>query len=627
MAAVVDSDWSIAANGDIRYTGAGTTNTVIEFHRWLQDKADDAVASGDDIMDIIWNTPSERSTDNIIELKAPYNITDADAVYLYDGSITQDGGDTIYAGLVVVGSVEAGTNIQIVQDHALLTDTWTTEPNADAGANILLRNMVKVRADGVDIDGRRLIVQAREFGDTYAEFAVTMGLGNNTAALFTSADLNNETAQATVNAWVITNTEGYQTLEISGTAPAEPYYSQWNLGTQSINDLYEFAKDIQRRTTAETIHGINGSLFRGITHEWAYDGITGAEPATNEVYAWGAFLDTGVVTSGPFTVGEVVTGGTSGAVGRVLSVDATNTSLVVATASGTWTVGGETITGTSSGASAATSGPAVGQATGGGTALILAADSAGADEVWVQLTRGTPPADTAVCYEDSDHTREITVAGTVTSRTVSSPFIGASTGSALLGAFGVGVDPTDTSASDLFIDLDGNAVQPPNNVTFTVGGLESGEDRVLVGPEDGAGGLDIDQLTLNTTLSGATETAVVVTAAIPDDTPSTGTIRIQLDTGIYRRVAYTSYTGSTFTIASTDFTGSNVATQPRNVFISYIDTLAGAASESFTTVYDVDRTLFIRVRDGDVSPIKTFETTGTLGSAGGSSTAIRTSDA
>jgi hypothetical protein len=67
-------------------------------------------------------------------------------------------------------------------------------------------------------------------------------------------------------------------------------------------------------------------------------------------------------------------------------------------------------------------------------------------------------------------------------------------------------------------------------------------------------------------------------------------------------------------------------TSGNNVFVSYIDTVAGSTSESFTSVYSSDRTLFIRVRDGGVTPIKTFETTGTLGSAGGSSTAIRTSD-
>jgi len=43
-------------------------------------------------------------------------------------------------------------------------------------------------------------------------------------------------------------------------------------------------------------------------------------------------------------------------------------------------------------------------------------------------------------------------------------------------------------------------------------------------------------------------------------------------------------------------------------------------------VYSSDRTLFIRVRDGGGTPIVPFETTGTLGSAGGSVTAIRQAD-
>lgn len=64
-----------------------------------------------------------------------------------------------------------------------------------------------------------------------------------------------------------------------------------------------------------------------------------------------------------------------------------------------------------------------------------------------------------------------------------------------------------------------------------------------------------------------------------------------------------------------------------SVFIAYIDKAAVSASESFTSVYLADRSIFIRVRDGAATPIKTFETTGTLGSAGGSATAIRTSDA
>lgn len=43
MAAIADADISINAAGDIRWTGAATTNrhSVLEFIQWLQDKHDD----------------------------------------------------------------------------------------------------------------------------------------------------------------------------------------------------------------------------------------------------------------------------------------------------------------------------------------------------------------------------------------------------------------------------------------------------------------------------------------------------------------------------------------------------------------------------------------------------------
>jgi hypothetical protein len=120
-------------------------------------------------------------------------------------------------------------------------------------------------------------------------------------------------------------------------------------------------------------------------------------------------------------------------------------------------------------------------------------------------------------------------------------------------------------------------------------------------------------------------TAVVINGAIPSDTPSSGTIRVERDSGIYSRIAYSSFTGSTFTITSTDFSTDN-ASNGNDVFISYIDKLATATSESFTVIFSSNRALFVRVRDGASTPIKTFETTATLGSAGGSATAIRTAD-
>jgi hypothetical protein len=169
-----------------------------------------------------------------------------------------------------------------------------------------------------------------------------------------------------------------------------------------------------------------------------------------------------------------------------------------------------------------------------------------------------------------------------------------------------------------------------------VGGLEVGEDRVLVGPWDGVStdpngdpAFDFNQLLLNTTLSGATETAVVVSTGIPADTPNTGWLRIELDTGERVIVSYTSWTGSTFTIPSTNFAGGTytTATAGNDVMIAYIDKLAATATESFTGVYSGDRNLVVLVRDGGGTPIKQYIASATLGSGGGAVTAIRTSDA
>jgi hypothetical protein len=551
----IADDFSVAANGDVRYTGTTTNYTVLELHRFLQDLADQATGSGDDLLDITDSNPSSRSTDNIITLNSPYNIDDTAAQHLYDGSITQGGGDTFYRGLEVVGSVNSGsTQLQIVQNNALLTNYWGTGLNADAGNNILLRILVKTRSAGTTIDSERIRVQARELGDSFDEFSVTMGAGVNVAAISTVADLNNQTVAGTIALWTsITNIEGYQTIDLGDGSGPQPYYSQWNIGTQTINDTYERTKWITRRGTSETIHGINGELFRGITHQWNYD----------------------TEATGPFQEDEVLSWGT--------------------------------------GATA-------------GTGLLLALlDSGATGTMWIQLLTGVPPTDNETVTGGTSSATCL-VNGSVTSRTVSkSAFVGSSTGTAIIGAFGIGFEAADVGASDSLTDLENDVNSPPNNVTFSVNSLVSGEDRILVGPEDGAGGLDLDQLSLNGTLSGAAVTSVVVSTTIPSDTPATGTIRVANDNGNFILCTYSSYTGSTFTIAATDFSTVN-ATTGNNVFISYIDKVATASTESFTSVYSVDRDLFIRVRDGGGTPIVPFETTGTLGTAGGSVNAIRQAD-
>ena len=554
--AFVAADWTITrSTGDIRYIGddhAGASPsyaTVIELHRQLQDFADDASSAGDDQLDITDDNPSERSTDNIITLLGTYNIDDTAAEHLYDGSIIQGTGATreVYDGIVNFGNVEA---IQIIQNGAVLVDDWWNITggglNADANSGISHRFMIKTITSNADIDGRRLIGTSRKYGNTYTEFSINgTSRGNNVLALADATDLNNATASGTVAGFTtIAKTEGYTTTEdIDPTVATEEYYVVWDKGSQSINDLYEYTKYVTRDGTAETLFGLSGELFRGVTHQVAYGSLAG----------------------GTFVEGSSVTINAS-------------------------------------------------------TAQILADDGVG--EMWVQLLTGPAPASA-----DSITQGGVTAtAGTVTERTVPNVILGQSTGSAIIGAYGVAVEAADVTANDQFFDLANQTINPPNNVSFTVTGLVSGEDRVLVGPSGGGNDIDLNQLSLNGSLTSATTTSVVVSTAIPSDTPATGVIRVQNDDGFYVRVPYTAYTGSTFTVTSTDFSVVN-ATTGNNVFIAYIDELASSTQSSFTSVYSSDRALVVKVRDGGVSPIKEFITASTLGSNGGSVAAIRTSDA
>lgn len=551
-------DWSIdRQTKNIRYIGDDHTGTapsyasVIEFHRALQDFADDAGYGSNDELDITDPTPSERSTDNIVTLINSWNIDDTAAEHIYDGSIIQSSGDVIYDGIKILSPV--GTAVQFIQNGAVLADDWW---NADGGlgndsANGVSHNfMLKVRTAGADIDGRRFIATTREWGKNFLEFKVNgTTRGINVVALATAADLNNVTSIATIAALTnITNTtEGYNGIDVDNNGSDEFYYSEWNLDGEDINDFYERMKWLTRDGSSSTIYGLNGELFRGITHEITIDTISATD--WDEPY-------------------EPVS----------------------------WS---------------------------GGTGQLLAINDANAPtKMWIQLLTGVAPTDNQVITGGtSTATAQVNV--TVTERTISTPFCGVSTGSAIIGSYGFGIEALDLTAADKVFDLNSTQVTPPNYVTFTVGGLVSG-DRVLV-TNDQSSGVDYDQFTLNGALTGATVTAVVVTGSIPADTPSTGTIRIERADGQYTRHAYTSWSGSTFQISSTNFSTNNAA-NGADCFISYIDAASSGATMTFTSVYSSDRTLFIRVRDGGGTPIKTFETTGTLSSSGGSTTAIRTSD-
>lgn len=559
MAAIFNpAHWSITrATGNIRYIGdahggaAPSYATMIQLHRGLQDFADNETDASNDELSIVDQTPSDRGgADTNITLLNGFNIDQTASEHLFDGSLTQAGGDEIYDGVQVFGN---SASIQVVQNGALLANDFWNEPKmtaetADPVSSTTHMFCLLVRTGGVDTDGRRLLGTQRVLGTVYTEFFIGGGTnrGNNVLALTANSDGNNQTVAGTIATWtdIVNDNQGFNSITIGGTA--YDFYSNWELGSRSKNDFYERAKWIQMEGTAETLYGLDGDIFRGITHEIPIDTPTGTFAAFEQV---------------------------------------------------SWT---------------------------GGTGQMLAIDSPTAGtKMWIQLLTGQAPVNDDLITG----TGTALVNGSVTSRLIPSTFAGTSTGSAINpGSFGLGIGADDLTVSDLLVDLLGLTRQPPNNVVFTVGNLVSG-DRVLVGPEAG-GILDLDQDTVAGALSGPAVTSIVVTTPIPTDTPTSGTLRVQNSEGRYVRIPYDSYTGSTYTIPSYDFSGSGINADIlnlANVFISYIDVQTASTSENVTVVYLSDRPVFIRVRNSSI-PIKTFESTGTIGSGGGSATTGRIND-
>jgi hypothetical protein len=570
--------WEIRSDKKIRYTGGVHGNaaanyvTVLELHRFLQDRADDGTMSGDDFIDITIANPTDKKFDTIIQLLNGFELDDAYATpaseFIYGGTIIQGSGGTeaIYDGISIIAN--RGVVVNVIQNNVVLTNKfWNNTPsgetfngiNPDEANGLAMQFMVKVKTAGAFIDNGSLIFTTREWGKTFSEFRIpSTGRGKNSVPLTYSDDLNNQTVIGTIAALAdITNvTAGFNLIDVDNNSVNEEYYSEWNRGANSINTFYERMKWLTRNGYTSTLYGIPGEKFRGITHSVTYTAQSG----------------------GNFTEG-----------GAALS----------------WGTGATA-----------------------GTGQILADNDGGTTgTLYIQLLTGVPPSGTLTQGGTTATT------GTVTTRAVSTPMCGQSTGSSLVGAYGFALEYADLAVNDKITALDNVTRQPPNNVTFTVNGVLSGW-RVLVGPENGSGGLLESQLSNTGLLNGAAVTAVQVDEAIPANTPATGTLRIKRTDGRFTAHPYSAVnTGTrTFTITSHNFS-SNTAPIGADIYIAYIDAAASGPSISFNTIQSGGaQTLYVSARYGGTGPdytdsIKPAATTGSLGATGGSATISSVSDA
>lgn len=572
--------WQYRTDKSIRYIGGAhgtaTANyiSVYELHRWLQDLADDASSSSDDYLDITIPNPSDKKFTTIIELLNTTKLDDAYTTpaseYIYGGSIIQtvSGQEEIYDGVSVVAN--RGVVVNVIQNNAVLSNKfWNNTPNGETFAGI--------NPDPSNGVAMRFMVKVKSAGS----------LIDNGALLFTTREWGKTFSEFRipstgrgVNVVPLTYADDLNNTTASGTVATWSTIANLTAGWNAI--------DVNQDSANEYYYS-----------KWNRDTYT-----INQFYERMKYATRNGETTTLYNIpGEMFRGITH-------AID------IGTPSGGTFAEGGATNLSWGSGATA-------------GTAKILANDTTN-HVLYVQLLTGVVPGN-AVTVTQGAVTATTAGSNAVVEKPVSAPFCGASTGSSLVGAYGFTLEYADLAVNDKITALDGTTRQPPNNVTFTVNGVQSGW-YVMVAPYD-AGNIDYNQLTLNGTLTGAAVTSVVVNEAIPANTPSSGTIRIKRADGSYTRHPYSAVnTGTkTFTITSHNFSTNN-ATTGTDVFISYIDQAASGTSISFNTVQSSTQTLYVEARFGGTGPnytdsIKPAKTSGVLGSTGGSATISSVSDA
>lgn len=286
----IAADFSISTTGDIRHVSGTTVYSVLDLHAWLQDLADDAAASGNDLLDILAPNPSKldgprdaavASRLNLLTSGAvAFNLDDDAAKYINFGSIKQDGANVQYSGLKTIGGIVAASPVYVVQNGSKLTKFW-----ADGHVQIL----VKVKTSGSFIDSGNVTAFSRKWGQSYSHFDVNLSAGGETSAALATAVDSNITlteGQAALLSSKVTVTFGDTTQDLGNGNGNKLYKGTIALsGGCTLAEAYQYLQYLTRETSAATLNSIPGWRYRVLNA--AYTEIPSAPFGT---FAGGTFF-------------------------------------------------------------------------------------------------------------------------------------------------------------------------------------------------------------------------------------------------------------------------------------------------------------------------------------------------
>jgi hypothetical protein len=288
----ITADFTISTTGDIRrQAGASTTvYTVLELHAWLQDLADDAAASGNDLLDILAPNPSKldgprdaavASRLNLLtDGSVAFNLDDASAQFINFGSIKQQSAAVQYSGLKTIGGIVAATPVYVVQNGSKLTTFWS---------NGHIQILVKVRTGGTLIDSGNVTAFSRKWGQSYSHFDVNLSAGGESnAALSTALDSNIvlTEANAALLSTKVTVAFGDTNQDLDNGNGSKPYKGTITLsGGCTLQEAYQYLQYLTRESSTSTLNSIPGWRYRVLNG--AYTEIPSAPFGT---FAGGTFF-------------------------------------------------------------------------------------------------------------------------------------------------------------------------------------------------------------------------------------------------------------------------------------------------------------------------------------------------
>jgi hypothetical protein len=544
-------------------------------------------------------------------------------------------GEDIFSNLYTLGTIETGTKIYIYQAGAKIDPDWWGNEHIDI--------LVKVKEFGALTDGGTVTVYARVYTDLYDFFEIDLPTGGrNAVPLATANDLDNQTSVSTVLNYMDT----IRVMHVNGTL-AFTGGSGTLVAHRVIHGQTSHATAFVLNTSSPlTLANIEGTFQDAETLEQCRELKFDAQTA----------LFT--------TLGQTITGGTSGATGTLRRViqdpqaSGTEGILFLTNISGTFQ-DNETLTGSSNGSATSngTLSTETWTATASGTVSFATTINKDLDngngpqpynvvidvgggrvselyEFVKAITRRTSTittyptngTDTVYKYNGEFYQKAVT---TYTQVKKASPY-GTFAGGKFFGARGIWVQNMSGLDAIMYSLIDANNVtqNPPLSSTIKIVSMIPSVDRVLVCESTGSGSTVIKRTQYTTATQGSGVGYVEVTTTPADDCPSTGVIRVVYDYGLGTE-GEDIYTYTSINRTEKRFYISGVTNRAYDsgdrAYVPYIDAYADASGEKEVTVKYSGSTKYIvtRVRKKGYIP---FQVSGSFADGTTTITAIRTVD-